>query len=39
MNDDEKLIKNNFGALLAEAASTFVYIKEKTKNTLHFQTE
>ena len=34
MNDDEKLIKNNFGALLAEAASTFVYIKEKTKNTL-----
>ena len=34
MNDDKKLIKNNFGALLAEAASTFVYIKEKTKNTL-----
>ncbi len=34
MNDDEKLIKNNFGALLAEAASTFVYIKEKTQNTL-----
>lgn len=33
MNNEQQL-KNNFDALLSDAASTFVYIKEKTKNTL-----
>ena len=30
MNNEQQL-KNNFDALLSDAASTFVYIKEKAK--------
>jgi len=34
MKSNEQQAKNNLAALLSDAASTFVYIKEKTKNTL-----
>jgi hypothetical protein len=32
---NEQQLKNNFDALLSDAASTFVYIKEKAKKILY----
>ena len=34
MKINEQQLKNNFDALLSDAASTFVYIKERAKNAL-----